>query len=67
MFEEPSDYLGDPYFNEAYFVNLKSGILSAPIFAHIPWIAKSVCSLHFHRQLLTFKKSIHILISKVRP
>lgn len=42
LFVEPSDYLGDPNFNEAHFSNLKLGILSVPIFAILPWLAKSI-------------------------
>jgi hypothetical protein len=44
IFEEPSDYLGDPDFNEAWFYNLKQGTLSVPIFAQLPWVARSVLS-----------------------
>jgi len=49
IFEDPSDYLGDANFNETYYTRLRSGILSVPIFAHLPWFAKCAlfCLVHF--------------------
>jgi hypothetical protein len=56
IFAYPSDCLGASDFNEAYFANLKRGIMSVPIFAVLPWFAKSVLRilLHFQLFLLTF-------------
>jgi cytochrome P450 len=36
IFEEPSDYLGDPDFNEAWYDTLKRGTRSVPLFKHLP-------------------------------
>lgn len=38
IFEEPSDYLGDPDFNAAWYHTLKMGTLSVPLFKHMPWM-----------------------------
>jgi len=38
IFEEPSDYLGDPNFNDRWYDTLKKGTLSVPLFKHMPWI-----------------------------
>lgn len=36
IFEEPSDYLGDPTFNVTWYNVLKMGTLSVPLFKHMP-------------------------------
>jgi hypothetical protein len=58
IFAYPSDYLGASDFNEVYFANLKRGIMSVPIFAVLPWFAKSVLQIvmNFQLSLLTFKR-----------
>lgn len=38
IFEEPSDYLGDPDFNSEWFETLKRGTRSVFVFKHSPWI-----------------------------
>lgn len=38
IFEEPSDYLGDPDFNHEWYETLKMGTLSVPLFKHMPWV-----------------------------
>ncbi|KAL2808262.1 cytochrome P450 [Aspergillus granulosus] len=40
LFEEPSDYLGDPTFNAEWFNLLKKGVVTIPLLAHMPWLAK---------------------------
>jgi hypothetical protein len=58
IFADPSDYLGASDFNEAYFANLKRGIMSVPIFAVLPWFAKFVLQIltHFQLFLLTSER-----------
>jgi cytochrome P450 len=36
IFQEPSDYLGDPEFNDAWYDTLKHGTKSVPLFKHLP-------------------------------
>ncbi|KAE9371229.1 cytochrome P450 [Stipitochalara longipes BDJ] len=75
IFEDPSDYLGDADFNETYFSRLKSGVLSVPIFAHLPWFAKvfSTPILKFALEKVTGwrvwddKAQRQILKSRLRP
>lgn len=38
IFEDPSDYLGDPDFNHEWYETLKMGTLSVPLFKQIPWV-----------------------------
>lgn len=38
IFEEPSDYLGDPDFNQEWYHTLKMGTMSIPLFKHMPWM-----------------------------
>jgi cytochrome P450 len=40
IFEEPSDYLSDPNFNDEWYQTLKMGTLSVPLLKHIPWISR---------------------------
>lgn len=40
IFEEPSDYLLDPNFNNEWYEILKMGTLSVPLFKHMPWITR---------------------------
>ena len=58
IFAYPSDYLGASDFNEAYFANLKRGIMTVPIFAVLPWFAKFVLQIltQFQLFLLTFER-----------
>lgn len=47
IFEEPSDYLGDPNFNEEWYHTLKMGTMSIPLFQHLPWLVGYVSALCF--------------------
>ncbi|KAI0457211.1 cytochrome P450 [Xylaria acuta] len=38
IFEEPSDYLGDPDFNSEWYETLKWGTRSTFMFKHLPWV-----------------------------
>ncbi|KAI0205620.1 cytochrome P450 [Astrocystis sublimbata] len=38
IFEEPSDYLGDPDFNNDWYDTLKWGTRSVFLFKHLPWV-----------------------------
>ncbi|RWA09367.1 hypothetical protein EKO27_g5733 [Xylaria grammica] len=38
IFEEPSDYLGDPDFNSEWYETLKQGGRNVFVFKHLPWI-----------------------------
>lgn len=38
IFDEPSDYLGDPDFNNKWYNTLKQGTRSVPLFKHMPWM-----------------------------
>jgi hypothetical protein len=38
IFEEPSDYLSDPNFNDKWYETLKMGTLTVPLLKHMPWI-----------------------------
>ncbi|KAJ6437467.1 Cytochrome P450 [Purpureocillium lavendulum] len=40
IFEEPSDYLGDPDFNDKWYETLKMGTLSVPLFKQMPWAVR---------------------------
>jgi cytochrome P450 len=40
IFEEPSDYLSDPDFNDKWYQTLKLGTLSVPLLKHMPWISR---------------------------
>jgi cytochrome P450 len=40
IFEEPSDYLSDPDFNDEWYQTLKMGTLSVPLLKHMPWISR---------------------------
>lgn len=40
LFDEPSDMVDDPTFNEAWFETLKTGTFNRPLFAHLPGLAK---------------------------
>lgn len=42
IFEEPSDYLGHPDFNDKWYETLKMGTLSVPLFKHMPWVVRFV-------------------------
>ncbi|KAK5636379.1 hypothetical protein RRF57_012091 [Xylaria bambusicola] len=52
IFEEPSDYLGDPNFNSDWFDTLKRGTRSVFVFKHLPWII-SFIGQPFIRSLVT--------------
>ncbi|KAJ2996295.1 hypothetical protein NUW58_g1022 [Xylaria curta] len=52
IFEEPSDYLGDPDFNGEWYETLKWGTRSVFIFKHLPWIV-SVLGRPLLRSLVT--------------
>ncbi|KAJ3568305.1 hypothetical protein NPX13_g6468 [Xylaria arbuscula] len=51
IFEEPSDYLGDPDFNSDCFETLKRGTRSVFVFKHMPWIL-SIIGQPFIRYLI---------------
>jgi hypothetical protein len=40
IFEEPSDYLSDPDFNDEWYQTLKMGTVSVPLLKHMPWITR---------------------------
>ncbi|KAH8647763.1 cytochrome P450 [Xylariales sp. PMI_506] len=42
IFEEPSDYLGDPEFNDKWYATLNRGTFNVPLFKHMPWIIGAV-------------------------
>lgn len=42
IFEEPSDYLGAPDFNKAWYRTLKMGTKSVPVFKNLPWMVSYV-------------------------
>ncbi|KAI0970956.1 cytochrome P450 [Xylaria arbuscula] len=42
IFEEPSDYLGDPDFNSEWYETLKWGTRSVFVFKHLPWILSAI-------------------------
>jgi len=40
LFEQPSDFLDDPDFNQKWFETMKMGTLSQPLFANLPWMTR---------------------------
>ncbi|KAI8946629.1 cytochrome P450 [Xylaria longipes] len=52
IFEEPSDYLGDPDFNSEWYETLKWGTRSVFMFKHLPWVV----SVKARRDLLLIRK-----------
>ncbi|KAL2275643.1 hypothetical protein FJTKL_01702 [Diaporthe vaccinii] len=53
IFEEPSDYLGDPDFNQEWYHTLKMGTMSIPLFKHMPWMV-GVLARPLLRRLVTY-------------
>ncbi|KAF2969443.1 hypothetical protein GQX73_g4102 [Xylaria multiplex] len=53
IFEEPSDYLGDPGFNSEWYDTLKRGTRSVFLFKHMPW-AISVIGKPILRLLVSY-------------
>ncbi|KAI3320681.1 cytochrome P450 [Xylariaceae sp. AK1471] len=61
IFEEPSDYLGDPDFNSEWYETLKWGTQSVFMFKHLPWtigvLGKPLLrSLKARREVLLIRK-----------
>ncbi|TRX94663.1 hypothetical protein FHL15_004435 [Xylaria flabelliformis] len=52
IFEEPSDYLGDPNFNSEWYETLKWGTRSVFLFKHLPWVI-SILGKPLLRSLIT--------------
>lgn len=70
IFDEPSDYLSDPTFNEAWYKTLNRGTLSVPLFAHIPFM--HLFSLPVINRITKWnvwddKATRQILVSKLKP
>ncbi|KAI1427558.1 cytochrome P450 [Xylaria sp. FL1777] len=71
IFEEPSDYLGDPDFNSEWYETLKWGTRSVFVFKHLPW-AIGVLGKPLLRSVVTYvtrwtKARREVLLIRKRP